>query len=101
MGPVPPLAPPPSRFHTAARMEFIRDVHARAHAAGRPAISVEFFPPKTEEGGRALFERTLPELLQLRPDYCSVTYGAGGSTRDSTLGIVERIQKDQIGRAHV
>ena len=94
MGPVPPLAPPPSRFHTAARMEFIRDVHARAHAAGRPPISGEFFPPQTEEGGRAPFERTLPELRQLRPDYCSVTYGAGGSTRDSTLGIVERIQRD-------
>lgn len=75
-------------------MEFIRDIHARAHATGRPAISVEFFPPKTDEGDRTLFEKTLPALLELKPAYCSVTYGAGGSTRDKTLGIVERIQRE-------
>ena len=75
-------------------MELIRDIHARCHAAGRPALSFEFFPPKTEEGDRNLLEKTLPALLQVRPDYCSVTYGAGGSTRDKTLGIVERIQRD-------
>lgn len=75
-------------------MEFIRDIHARAQAAGRPAVSVEFFPPKSEEGERALFGQTLPELLRLPLDYCSVTYGAGGSTRDKTLGIVERIQQE-------
>ena len=75
-------------------MEFIRDIHARCQAAGRPALSFEFFPPKTDEGDRNLVEKTLPALLQLRPDYCSVTYGAGGSTRDKTLGIVERIQRD-------
>jgi methylenetetrahydrofolate reductase (NADPH) len=57
-------------------------------------ISFEFFPPKTEEGDRALLEKTLPALLQLKPDFCSVTYGAGGSTRDKTLGIVERIQSE-------
>jgi methylenetetrahydrofolate reductase (NADPH) len=75
-------------------MEFIRDIHARQHAAGQPAISVEFFPPKTDEGDRTLFERTLPALLEARPHYCSVTYGAGGSTREKTLAIAERIQRD-------
>jgi methylenetetrahydrofolate reductase (NADPH) len=55
-------------------------------------ISFEFFPPKTDEGDRTLLEKTLPALLQTRPDYCSVTYGAGGSTRDKTLMIVDRIQ---------
>jgi methylenetetrahydrofolate reductase (NADPH) len=60
---------------------------------GRPIISFEFFPPKTDEGDRTLLEKTLPTLLQTRPDYCSVTYGAGGSTRDKTLLIVDRIQK--------
>lgn len=75
-------------------MEFIRDIHARCHAARRPALSFEFFPPKTDEGDRNLMEKTLPALLQVKPDYCSVTYGAGGSTRDKTLGIVERIQRD-------
>ncbi|MBM3845183.1 MAG: methylenetetrahydrofolate reductase [NAD(P)H] [Verrucomicrobia bacterium] len=75
-------------------MEFIRDIHARCKAANRAAISFEFFPPKTEEGERNLFEKTLPELVSVKPDYCSVTYGAGGSTRDKTLGIVDRIQKE-------
>jgi methylenetetrahydrofolate reductase (NADPH) len=56
-------------------------------------ISFEFFPPKTDEGDRNLLEKTLPALLQTRPDYCSVTYGAGGSTREKTLMIVDRIQK--------
>jgi len=74
-------------------MQFIRDIYANGRTAGRPVFSFEFFPPKTDEGDRILFEKTLPALLQARPDYCSVTYGAGGSTRDKTLRIVERIQR--------
>ena len=76
-----------------AHMQFIREIHEACRLAGRPAISFEFFPPKTPEGDRALLERTIPSLLTLRPDYCSVTYGAGGSTREKTLGIVEAIQQ--------
>jgi methylenetetrahydrofolate reductase (NADPH) len=75
-------------------MTFIRDIHEACRQAGRPAISFEFFPPKTDEGDRSLFEKTMPALMEIKPDYCSVTYGAGGSTRDKTLGIVGRIQKD-------
>lgn len=75
-------------------MEFIRDIHARKAAAGRPVVSFEFFPPKTEEGDRTLLEKTIPALRELRPDYCSVTYGAGGGTRDKTLMIVDRIQRE-------
>jgi len=73
-------------------MQFIRDIYANGRAAGRPVISFEFFPPKTDAGDRNLLDKTLPALLQTRPDYCSVTYGAGGSTRDKTLRIVESIQ---------
>jgi methylenetetrahydrofolate reductase (NADPH) len=75
-------------------MQFIRDIYAAGRGAGRPVISFEFFPPKTEEGDRNLLEKTIPALMQTRPDYCSVTYGAGGSTRDKTLMIVDRIQKE-------
>ncbi|MDB6171679.1 MAG: Methylenetetrahydrofolate reductase [Chthoniobacteraceae bacterium] len=75
-------------------MIHIRDIHEACRAAGRPAISFEFFPPRTEEGDRNLLEKTIPELSALKPDYCSVTYGAGGSTREKTLGIVDRIQRD-------
>ncbi len=73
-------------------IQLIRDIHTACRAAARPALSFEFFPPRTEEGDRALLEKTMPALMALKPDYCSVTYGAGGSTRDKTLDIVERIQ---------
>ena len=75
-------------------MQFIRDIHESCRAAGRPAVSFEFFPPKTDEGDRNLMEKTLPALLTLKPDYCSMTYGAGGSTRDKTIGMVDRIQRE-------
>ncbi|HWW02272.1 MAG TPA: methylenetetrahydrofolate reductase [NAD(P)H] [Candidatus Acidoferrum sp.] len=74
-------------------MQLIRDIYAGKSATGRPVVSFEFFPPKTDEGDRTLLEKTIPALLQTRPDYCSVTYGAGGSTRERTLRIVDRIQR--------
>lgn len=74
-------------------MHFIRDIFAAKRAAGRPVISFEFFPPKTDEGDRALLEKHIPALLAARPDFCSVTYGAGGGTRDKTLKIVDCIQR--------
>ncbi len=73
-------------------MQFIRDIYAAWRPAERPVISFEFFPPKTEEGDRNLLHKTIPALLQTKPDYCSVTYGAGGSTREKTLMVVDRIQ---------
>jgi len=84
-------------------MQLVRDIYAEKRAAGRPVISIEFFPPKTDEGDRALLEKTVPALLEAKPDYCSVTYGAGGSTRDKTLMIVDRIQKQYglIAVAHL
>jgi methylenetetrahydrofolate reductase (NADPH) len=76
-------------------MRFIRDIFADARQARRPVISFEFFPTKTPEGERTLLEKTIPALGQLNPDFCSVTYGAGGSTREKTLTIVDRIQRQQ------
>ena len=75
-------------------MQFIRDIYAAKRTVNRPVISFEFFPPKTDEGDRNLLEKTIPALLNAKPDYCSVTYGAGGSTRDKTLMIVDRIQRE-------
>lgn len=74
-------------------MKLITEIHAGCRISGRPAISFEFFPPKTDEGDRALLEKTVPALLAVKPDYCSVTYGAGGSTRGKTLDIVDRLQR--------
>jgi methylenetetrahydrofolate reductase (NADPH) len=59
----------------------------------RPVFSFEFFPPKTDEGQRTL-EVTLAELKEDRPEYVSVTYGAGGSTRERTVEITKWIKQD-------
>jgi methylenetetrahydrofolate reductase (NADPH) len=59
-------------------------------AIGQPSFSFEFFPPKTDEGERLLWQ-AIRELEPLRPAFVSVTYGAGGSTRDRTIRITERI----------
>jgi methylenetetrahydrofolate reductase (NADPH) len=75
-------------------MRPIRDIYADAKVARRPVISFEFFPTKTPEGERTLLEKTIPALSVSKPDFCSVTYGAGGSTRQKTLAIVDRIQRD-------
>jgi len=75
-------------------MQFIGDIYASKQLLKRPVISFEFFPPKTEEGDKALLEKHIPALMQTRPDFCSVTYGAGGSTREKTLMIVDRIQRE-------
>jgi methylenetetrahydrofolate reductase (NADPH) len=75
-------------------IQFIRDIYNRAQAVRRPVLSFEFFPTKTDDGERALLEKTIPALRKLNPDFCSVTYGAGGGTRDKTLAIVDRIQRE-------
>jgi methylenetetrahydrofolate reductase (NADPH) len=59
-------------------------------AAGRPTFSFEFFPPKSEEGERVLWQ-TIRQLESLQPSFVSVTYGAGGSNRDLVVEITERI----------
>ncbi|MBM3992751.1 MAG: methylenetetrahydrofolate reductase [NAD(P)H] [Planctomycetes bacterium] len=58
-----------------------------------PTISFEFFPPKNDEAEAVLFRDTVPGLKQLKPAFISVTYGAGGSTRDTTTRIVQRIRE--------
>jgi methylenetetrahydrofolate reductase (NADPH) len=63
-------------------------------AAGR-TLSFEFFPPKTDEAERQL-EKTIHELAPLRPSFVSVTYGAGGSTRDRTRDIVIQVNHEQL-----
>src|SRR5436309_3833682 len=59
----------------------------------RPAFSFEFFPPKTDEGMDNLW-RAAQELKADEPSFVSVTYGAGGSTRDRTIAIVKRIKQE-------
>jgi methylenetetrahydrofolate reductase (NADPH) len=67
----------------------ISEMYQRQH----PVISFEFFPPKTDAGMTSLW-RTLDHLKPLSPSFVSVTYGAGGSTRDKTVDLVRRIKRD-------
>ncbi len=64
----------------------------------KPTFSIEFFPPKTEEGAIKL-RKTREELAKLKPAYISVTYGAGGSTQQGTLDAVLDIKKSGIDAA--
>ncbi len=56
-------------------------------------LSVEFFPPKTEKGEENLFSE-IEIIKRLKPSFCSVTYGAGGSTREKTVDLVDRIHRE-------
>jgi methylenetetrahydrofolate reductase (NADPH) len=67
----------------------IRDILAQ----NRTTLSFEFFPPKTDQASEELFQ-TIAELQALRPSFVSVTYGAGGSTRDRTHKLIIRIQSE-------
>jgi methylenetetrahydrofolate reductase (NADPH) len=67
----------------------IQDI-LRAHAT---TFSFEFFPPKTEAGFHELFE-TIQRLQELQPSFVSVTYGAGGSTRERTHDLIVRIHRE-------
>lgn len=59
----------------------------------RPTFSFEFFPPKKAESWERLF-RTVSSLIPLKPSYVSVTYGAGGATRENTRELVLRIHRE-------
>jgi methylenetetrahydrofolate reductase (NADPH) len=59
----------------------------------RPVFSFEFFPPKTDEG-QAVLESALADLKEDQPEYVSVTYGAGGTTRNRTLEITKWLKQD-------
>ncbi|MEC8513304.1 MAG: methylenetetrahydrofolate reductase [NAD(P)H] [Planctomycetota bacterium] len=77
----------------------ISDIYLR----GEPVFSFEFFPPKTDKGAENLMQTAADLAQTVEPDFISVTYGAGGSTRDRTHQIVTRIQSELgvTGLAHL
>ena len=80
---------PPKRFAGQPGLPhqpLIRDLLS----VGRQAFSFEFMPPKTEAEEQQLW-RAIRQLEPLRPTFVSVTYGAGGSTRDRTVRVTGRI----------
>ncbi|MBW3597938.1 MAG: methylenetetrahydrofolate reductase [NAD(P)H] [Planctomycetes bacterium] len=64
----------------------------RAYGPGKFGLSFELFPPKTEAGDKSLYEH-VERLVGFRPSYITCTYGAGGSTRDKTLEIVQQVKE--------
>jgi methylenetetrahydrofolate reductase (NADH) len=64
----------------------LRDIYAQPGLT----VSIEFFPPKTPKGDADLF-REIEVLKTLNPAFCSMTHGAGGSTRDKTVDLVNRL----------
>ena len=77
----------PGHVERATELMHINDIIQK----DAPTFSFEFFPPKTPEAAESLYE-TIRELEEYMPHFVSVTYGAGGSTRDLTHDLVERIQ---------
>ncbi len=71
----------------------VTDILRFARERGEPVFSFEFFPPKTEDGVRQLFE-TVEALRPLGPAFVSVTYGAGGTTRARTVELVTRLKRE-------
>jgi methylenetetrahydrofolate reductase (NADPH) len=67
----------------------LADLYARSGLS----LSVEFFPPKTDKGEENLFKE-IEIIKRLNPAFCSVTYGAGGSTREKTVDLVDRIHRE-------
>jgi methylenetetrahydrofolate reductase (NADPH) len=67
---------------------------SQLYARPELTISFEFFPPKTPEAETTLFHETVPALNGLGASFFSVTYGAGGGTRDTTLRVVNRIRRE-------
>ncbi len=74
-------------------MRILDRVLAAAEGRKPPCFSFEFFPPRTPEGEANLFE-AIADLTALAPGFVSVTYGAGGSTREKTVDLVTRIKRD-------
>ena len=70
--------------------------HQTTHEATKKSLSFEFFPPRDLEGQDKLLAGAANKLAALNPDFVSVTYGAGGSTKEGTKQVVQRLLKQNI-----
>lgn len=86
--------------NSSAPFASIAEVLSMRASKGEPSLSFEFFPPKDDAGVEKLWT-TFDELLESRPDYVSVTYGAGGSNREKSFAIVERMAPRVLTIGHL
>jgi methylenetetrahydrofolate reductase (NADPH) len=78
----------------------ISEISEARNSLGEPTLSFEFFPPKDDASESTLWS-TFTKLLELAPDYVSVTYGAGGSNREKSLAVVDRMAKEVLTIGHL
>lgn len=96
---------PESRLLRDAKLESlsfasISEVSRARKELAEPTLSFEFFPPKDEAGEVTLWN-SFEKLLEVAPDYVSVTYGAGGSNRERSLAVVDRMAKQVLTIGHL
>ncbi len=80
----------PFDFFSEVVISSIKNILLEGRSAAKPTLSFEYFPPKDDAGAEVLF-RSFDSLMELSPDFVSVTYGAGGSNRERSLSVVERM----------
>ena len=88
------------RQPTSTKGDSVFEVITARAAQQQPTLSFEFFPPKDADGAESLW-RSYEKLLEVSPDFVSVTYGAGGSNRDTSLAVVDRMAKDILTIGHL
>src|SRR5262245_41174126 len=88
------LHPPRSEPGAASTHPRFAEIYRRNLARRRPTISFELYPPRTLDDERTLFDQTIPRLMELRPAFMTMTYGAGGSTREKTLELAIRVKRE-------
>lgn len=94
---VPLLRATSSPSHLASN---VSQVISKSASKTQPTLSFEFFPPKDEEGASTLW-KSFDKLLEVSPDFVSVTYGAGGSNRETSLAVVDRMAKQVMTIGHL
>ncbi|MEN9956184.1 MAG: hypothetical protein RLY34_991, partial [Actinomycetota bacterium] len=78
----------------------ISEVSKARRALAEPTLSFEFFPPK-DDAGEATLWNSFEKLLEVSPDFVSVTYGAGGSNRERSLAVVDKMAKEVLTIGHL
>jgi methylenetetrahydrofolate reductase (NADPH) len=89
------------RKTSAGPFETVTEALGSRSGRREPSLSFEFFPPRNQEEAAEQLWRSFDSLMEVSPDFISVTYGAGGSNRETSLAVVERMAKDVMTIGHL